>query len=406
MTRREALIETQPKSVELSASEAHALAELGRKLASKPLFRDDDATDRETSMIQVEPLGGERWQLRVANAIGLIGLPTLQVVVQPKIEPSHFAHLLRRARGLPPIEPMRGWLDAGTDFWTVLAGWLVGSAETLLRRDLMRDYQPQVQTVAALRGSYELVDVALATYRGALTYDCEIDQFTTDMPLNRVVKAGLALVSASASTPGDLRRRAMAVGSRMDDVSAVRTSDFVVAVDSRTAHYEMPVAFARDVLRGTARLLTFGETNAWTFLLRTPSAIEDALRSLVAEGLADMCSVTKHPIPSGVSLNPDLLFRSGGRTAVGDVKYKVSAGDWVRADLYQLVTFAIGGRTDNAVLLTFSDEVRPTEQVRIGDVRVTQIYWPAVTKLSPDDAARTFIKDVRSWYLDTSRRAD
>jgi 5-methylcytosine-specific restriction endonuclease McrBC regulatory subunit McrC len=51
--------------------------------------------------------------------------------------------------------------------------------------------------------------------------------------------------------------------------------------------------------------------------------------------------------PSHLTLNPDLVFDDGRQ--VGDVRYKLSKGEWRRTDLYQVVAFATGFRSNAAL---------------------------------------------------------
>lgn len=104
------------------------------------------------------------------------------------------------------------------------------------------------------------------------------------------------------------------------------------------------------ILKGRAA----GTAPAWTFLIRTPELIEDAVRGILRRGLHDIVEVKKSGLqlmPSKLTLNPDLLF---GDAAIGDVKYTLLGPDWNRSYLYQAVTFATGFRLPRAGVFGFT----------------------------------------------------
>ena len=108
---------------------------------------------------------------------------------------------------------------------------------------------------------------------------------------------------------------------------------------------------ARRVLRSAGRSLMGGGELMWTFLIRTPELIEDGVRSVLQEALGTSVVMKKRQPLAGSELtfNPDLRFF--GNRAVGDVKYKLRAGDWNRADLYQVLSFAAGLRCFHAAIV-------------------------------------------------------
>jgi hypothetical protein len=93
--------------------------------------------------------------------------------------------------------------------------------------------------------------------------------------------------------------------------------------------------------------------------------------------------------------------------AIGDVKYKLAGSEWFRADLYEVVAFAVEFGTPHASIVTFK---RPGQNgladVQIGHVRVTQLTWPAEDGIAPESAAEALADDVQAWLVSTSETVE
>ncbi len=68
--------------------------------------------------------------------------------------------------------------------------------------------------------------------------------------------------------------------------------------------------------------------------------VEAGIGQLLVErfGSARVRKLGRQLTGSALTLNPDPIL--GSPDAIGDVKYMLSGGDWVRSDLYQVVAFA------------------------------------------------------------------
>lgn len=100
------------------------------------------------------------------------------------------------------------------------------------------------------------------------------------------------------------------------------------------------------------------------------------------------------------TLNPDLRFAGGA--AVGDVKYKVDIGDWRRSDLYQVVAFAAGCRTNVGCVIGFltDSSVQELVPVGVGEINVAPFSWDARNNVDPGHAAERLGDEVFDWLQD------
>jgi hypothetical protein len=190
----------------------------------------------------------------------------------------------------------------------------------------------------------------------------------------------------------------MAVVDRMGDASELQAGDLDKTLDRQTRHYEDSWVLAIHVLSSTGRILAHGADKAWVFLLRTPEMIEDGIRALLANGLGTS-RVQKKGIQlagSSMTFNPDLLFDS--RTAVGDVKYKISKGDWDRTDVNQVITFAEAFGASAAAILRFRNRAtRQMTDVIVGKKLLSELTWSMEEQADAFEAGKRFLADTRAW---------
>lgn len=177
------------------------------------------------------------WRVRVRDAVGLVAVGDLQLVVQPKIPRSHLLYLLAEAEAIPRLDEQRGALAAGLSLWELIALWFLDAAEHVLRLDLIRDYTPVEDELQLVRGRLAVLPTGRAYYQGRISLFCEYDDFRTDTPLNRVVRAGAEAVARSGVLSWSVRRRALRLVMRMDEVGPLESDDLRVRLDRRTAHY-------------------------------------------------------------------------------------------------------------------------------------------------------------------------
>ena len=400
--RRETLYESKDGLLDLSEPQAQQLQEIGRRLASRKLWWGDEGDERaeERTAIACSRQGERHWRVRVANAVGVIGLSDLQLVIRPKIPTPHLLFLLAKSGQFPRLDELKAQAGSGEDLWPLVARWFVTALESVLRRDLVRDYELVTEDLRLIKGHVDAVAIASAVYRGTLEFTCEFDEFVVDTPLNRLLKAAARAVAASQTLAWDLRNRARALVDRLDPLSELRPSDFWAQVDRQTSHYVDAIVLARHILLGQGRVLEHGELLSRTFLIPTPLMVEEGLRTLLTEALAPRWDVRKKGITAqgaDMSFNPDLLFGFG--QAVGDVKYKLAPTTWNerRSDVNQILAFATAHRATNCCIVSFRETGTPLLPMTVGGTRVVELSWAADASVKPSEAARGLVDQAKSW---------
>lgn len=412
MSDHQSITESTPHRLALTELQAATLRAVGKRLASSKTYwgtvttgADPQAGDDRT-VVRCRHIRDDNYEVTVHEAVGIISLPGFQVVVEPKIPLPHFRYLLERSPAFPRVEDEAALTASSTELWDLIAGWFLSSLELLLRQGLLSDYEEASDDLPAARGSIRILDTANGYYRGSSLLSCDYDEFGPDTALNRVLLAAAATVSQAPFLESSLRRRAKRAATRLEGVGSMRRDDLsIAAVDRRTSRYGTSLSFARHVLSATGRTIAAGTEQARTFLIRTPELVEDAVRSVLRDGLGSD-AVEKRGLKlvgSHLRLNPDLVF---SESAVGDVKYTLQESDWRRSDLYQVVSFATGFRVRSAAVFSFSetpDQVPPP--IAVGEVALRTIVWDCAAGTDPSMAAESLVLGAKDWLEEVALAA-
>jgi 5-methylcytosine-specific restriction endonuclease McrBC regulatory subunit McrC len=343
--------------------------------------------------------------VRVPNAIGVVRVEGLHIVVEPKIPLPHVIHLFERSGAFPRLDANMADLASAESLWPLVAAWYLTALERLLSSGLASGYQHAREEMAVARGRLVTGATARAFLKGRVLLDCEYEEFDVDTPLNRVLKAAANAVGASAALSWDVRRRATRAVNHMEGIGPLKHADPIVArVERHTVRYVLPFQLARHVLAATGRGIDVGEEHGHAFLIRTPDMVEEGIRRIVVDALEDRIDVTKRTwflSGSHHSLTPDLVF---GECAVGDVKYKVWAGDWDRSDLYQLVAFATAFGAHDALRVGFASADHGFSVNRVGRVGLAACDWMCDATTTPANAERALSHQLWAWWEGVERR--
>jgi len=395
------LVESKWRELDLDAEQAREVARLGKDLASKASWwgqglREPKST--EPSLLQCRPTSSGRWEIRVDNAIGAFGIGDLNFIVAPKLRLSHVIFLLACANVLPRTATNPTGLADGSDFFDVIVRWFLTCVQKLVAQDLIRDYEEQSGELRTARGHVAALPTAERYYSGNLTFFCQYDEFAIDNPLNRLLLEAIRRAQAMGSKRSDIRRQAQGLATYFTGVGRFRVTDLTPPIDRRSHYYADAIRLAQLIVASTTVQLNAGGQQTWTFLIRTPEAIEAGVRNVLQTSLAPDVRVRKYGTrlrPSSLIIEPDLRFDPIG--AVGDCKYKICEGEWGRMDLYQSVAFAAGARTSQSCVISFAEkDLRPPESAHFGSIVVTNLLWEAFLD-SPEDAAFRLAARCRAW---------
>jgi hypothetical protein len=108
------------------------LAAAGKRLAgSREFWRHTghDADSPERSVIRCDRVARGRYSVTVREAVGIVALPSLQLVVEPKIPAPRFRYLLQRSPAFPRLDDHQTAAVEPAELWDLVAAWYVTALE-------------------------------------------------------------------------------------------------------------------------------------------------------------------------------------------------------------------------------------------------------------------------------------
>ena len=302
--------------------------------------------------IGIVPTGDveSEYYLTPGSTVGAVEIGDLSVLIKPKIPIPQLLSLVCYA--MSRFVPQRGLFDYPREYALpdVLALALASAARRAFSRGLLRGYRTEEEALHTVRGRIMFAEQIRRRHGVALPIEVRYDEFTDDIPANRLVKA-------AAYRLGGMRLRWPAartglgwVAAMLDNVSLMEFPPNAVPevrFDRLNEHYQEVIALSRLVLRHSAFESGRGQVRASGFLMDMNAVFQE----LVTVALREALGVSERELRESsirtldkegqVRLRPDLTWWDGGAcTFVGDAKYKNIAGERVpNADVYQLLAY-------------------------------------------------------------------
>jgi hypothetical protein len=236
--------------------------------------------------------------------------------------------------------------------------------------------------------------------KGEPIAEFEFDDFNLDNPPNRILKAAAAAIAHNHAIAPEVRSRAAKCLRHMGTIGRYTRSDTRYRISREFHSYEQAFPLALDILNGLGRELNPGQSNARSFLLKTPPLIEDGIRNILERGLRPL-HVRKRgmALVAEVTVNPDLLL--GPPPFTGDVKYKLAKSTWNRPDLAQAVFFAAAFRSPRALIIGFDQgQYRNSPKLDVGDIKVQGTFWDCSPNSIPEASEQALVASVSEFIAE------
>lgn len=334
------------------------------------------------------------WRVRDNGLIGSArfgsGSDTIEVRIAPKID-------IHRLLFLVGYAPGRGdWrepeVDAAEypDLLPAVAYAFVRAAERALRQGVLLGYRPAEEALATVRGRIRETEQFGRRYGLPLPLEVRYDDYTLDVPENRLLLAAALRLLRLPRVPAEVRQPLHRLRLRLDGVSDVpRGGPMPLWRPSRlNARYHTALGLAELVLRGGSYELADGSVvRVDGLLLRMWRVFEIFVTLALTEALrpyGGRCRLQdRHHLDHGrrVRLKPDLVYygvtscERDKPVSVVDVKYKIERG--VRgdnSDLYQILAYCTVLGLPRGHLVYAKGETEATTHVVNGpqNVEITQ----------------------------------
>lgn len=322
-------------------------------LPSKPthLTRPELLALQATGVVGTTPAQEEdEYILRAGSVVGTIVLPTLRLLIKPKIDIENLLFLL----GFRPT--LVRWADRlfpyerEPDLLKMIAWLFNREVERAMAYGLVRGYQAREEDLLTLRGRIDISQQIRKRQSRVIPLACRFDEFTEDVPLNRVLKGAHARLLQMPILERHLIRSLRFRARFFADVEHIeyRPGDVPrLSFNRLNEHWEPAGRLAVLILENRVVRDEEGAVLAGAFTVDMNRVFEKFLEEVVGEaarraGLALSPQAARY-LTSDIPMQPDLVITWGGTdVAVGDAKYKeLEIKEWPHADLYQLLAYCI-----------------------------------------------------------------
>ena len=342
-----------------------------------------DALRKALPSLTIEPVtdGEGVYSLTPGSTVGAVEIGGLSVLIKPKIPIPQLLSLVCYA--MSRFVPQRGLFDFPREYALpdVLALALASAARRAFSRGLLRGYRTEEEALHTVRGRIMFAEQIRRRHGVALPIEVRYDEFTDDIPANRLVKA-------AAYRLGGMRLRWPAartglgwVAAMLDNVSLMEFSPNAVPevrFDRLNEHYREVIALSRLVLRHSAFESGRGQVRASGFLMNMNVVFQELVTVALREGLGvserELCSdkdlTGRRRVyldrANDVQLEPDLSWWDGDVCLfVGDAKYKRIRDQRVpNADVYQLLAYVTALDLPGGMLV-YAEGEADTETYRV-----------------------------------------
>ena len=392
------ITEWTPSSLDLTEFQVEELKKHGDLLNARTSRDPDDTQDIDNqSAFSIQKNPDNSYRVTAENCIGAVDLDGQLLLIQPKIEFTHFARIMRHAMNLPDSAEDEVGLESFESFELLVVTWFIKEVTRLIPTHLVRNYYPVQEQVSFIKGHLQVLRTTRNFLGGNLRVDSEFDEFGMNHPLNRVLKSALLVAADLPNLGRDLRRDVERCLRYLSNVDRASHHDLRVQLDRRTStNFRSSLDLAKTIIGHQGRGLTSGDGVGRSFLLQTPLLVEEGIRNLLKK------TFRQHKVDNQIraikpvgNAHPDLVFDDGA--IVGDVKYKV-VSSWSdnRADQYQSIFFATAFKTRVSLIACFckgSGIYFPMAEV--GDNRLYAAVWNASEEASPVESERLFLEQVK-----------
>jgi 5-methylcytosine-specific restriction enzyme subunit McrC len=341
------------------------------------------------------------------NRVGAVAVGGDELLVNPKAPFSSVLFMLAYARdpGFRPDEVSGG----GTALFPAIAETYARLMERALGRGVLQGYRRVDESALTVRGRIRFSDQIARRGGQMLPIELTVDDYTTDIAENQILRAGARLLLAMPRVTEDSRRRLVHLESRLAEVSLLTSGGVLPAWQpSRlNSRYHPALQFAESILRRINPSTTGDGQPVASFVVNMAEAFEGFVTAALSASFAEASGgvsiaqyVTHLDEERAQVIRPDFVHAVGGLPRiVVDAKYKT--GTARVEDLYQMLAYCTVLGLDEGTLVYVAD--RGDARSRIATVRGAGIRIRTVrvdVSLPPQqmvDRLQSLRSELESW---------
>lgn len=225
---------------------------------------------------------------------------------------------------------------APVTYYDVFAYLMAKSLRRELEGGIAHFYMPVEDDLRAIRGQVNILVQITRNWNRLDRIACKWDEFTADIPLNRLFKCACRVLQTRVSNPAAIQMLDHCC-SLLDEVTDVTPR--VALSEISTARWHRANDRFRDcfdmavrLLAGTGYEMGMGEDETFVFLIDMNRLFE-SFAAAVLEASFGVTIAVQTTIgclfadPECIAQRPDYLWHAAGLSWIGDAKYKLLAGE-------------------------------------------------------------------------------
>lgn len=361
---------------------------------------EEGAMLSETGLVAVAPAHHDRMLVTPVGRVGAVQVGDLLVEVKPKqkVGLSRLLFLLGYAKS-PGFRPddVHGVEDA--DLFAALGESLARQGERALERGALCGYVHVEEALRTVRGRIRVGDQMTRRPGMLLPLEVAFDDFTADIPENRILRAAIRLMMQVPRLSEPIRWRLAHLDSKLDGVSPLRFGAPLPSwTESRINERYVPaLRLSEIILRNMSAEAGAGRYSVASFVVSMATVFEDFLTTALREALdrfpgetagqyeAFMDELEPQRPRDRVQMYVDIVHSVAGQPAlVFDAKYKAASpsGAYPNADHYQMLAYCTALEVSRAWLV-YAGPGDPRER-RMRNTDISIMEFPIDIAQSPE----------------------
>ncbi|GAA1461880.1 McrC family protein [Nocardiopsis exhalans] len=312
-------------------------------------------------LVRVESGGAPgRWRLSARQRVGAVRLGSgegaVELRIRPKVAVDRLMYLLGFGSGPRPWQAQTLPAEVSHDLVPAFAEVFAQVVSRVLGTGVLHGYREREDELNVVRGRVRVREQMRRGFGAPIPLAVAYDDFTPDIPENRIL---LAAIRALSALPGVQRRTARNLhhqAARLSGVAELRPGPLPAWTRDRlNERYAPALRLAETVLGGSGVEHTGRHDDPWAGARELPGLVVDMARvfedflsvalgsGLAAHGLRCATQEPHHRLDEAgrIRIRPDLVVRGrDGIRCVVDAKYKdLKGGLPSTTDLYQMVSY-------------------------------------------------------------------
>ena len=328
-----------------------------------------------------------RYDVRAKNNVGTVVLPSVSVLLRPKIAIPDLFFLLSYAARVRWAPEHFGYAPTD-DLFASVVWFFDGEMERARVSGLARDYVDVQRTLTTVRGRIDIAEQLRRQQLRPFPLECRFQEYTEDIVLNRVLKRAHEVALAVPQLDRHVALRVLDRHRRLfghvDSAASAEPGAPAIEFTRLTEHWQPAYWLAELLLSARSLRDESGAVIGQAFTVRMDRVFERFVESVVTEELerAGLLVEAQYPTPltvaarvvgedgtlPGVHMRPDLVVKRHGKVVtVADVKYKRTEdiGDFQQPDIYQLFAYCSSLGLRRGLLIYADAHPHTTQRVKL-----------------------------------------